>query len=96
MRLLANVDDVLEEVVPPVVARYRDAGTLSWALIHQIESDVLKEALKSGRLSAQAANMVRSHEAFGYPRDDRPASFEGLGVLPIVFGAIQNAWNRVH
>ena len=96
MGLLANVDDVLEEVVPAIVARYRDAGTLSWALIHQIESDVLKEALKSGRLSSPAVNTVRSHEAFGYPRDDRPASFEGLGVLPIVFGAIQNAWNRVH
>ena len=96
MRLLANVDDVLEEVVPPVVARYRDAGTLSWALIHQIESDVLKEALKSGRLSSPAVNTVRSHEAFGYPKDDRPASFDGHDVLPIVFGAIWDAWRNVH
>jgi hypothetical protein len=96
MCLLSNVDDVLDEVVPSVVARYREAGVLTWTLIHQIESEVLKEVLTSGQLSAEVVNMVRSHEAFRYPKDNRLASFEGHELMPIVFGAIRDAWKRVH
>lgn len=96
MRLLSNVDEVLSDLVPPVVAKYREAGILTWLLIHQIEADVLEEALSRGKLSAMTINMIRSHEAFRYPKDDRPASFVGHDVIPMVFDTIEDAWNRLH
>jgi hypothetical protein len=96
MRSFSYVDDVLDDLVPPVVARYREAGTLTWSLLHRIEGEVLEEALASGQLSAATVKMIRSHEAFLYPKDDRPASFVGHEVMPVVFGAIEDAWNRLH
>ncbi|KAI3611141.1 hypothetical protein D8I24_0290 (plasmid) [Cupriavidus necator H850] len=32
----------------------------------------------------------------GYPKDDSLADFTGSDVLPIAFGAIWDAWNRVN
>jgi hypothetical protein len=65
-------------------------------LIHRIESEVLEKALTSGQLSATVVRMIRSHEAFGYPKDERAVSFEGHELMPIVFGAIQDVWRRLH
>ena len=96
MQLLSNVDEVLDQVVPEVVSRHRDAGILTWTLIHRIESEILEEVVESGQLSPTVAKMIKSHEAFRYPKDDRAVSFEGPGLMPIVFGAIQDAWGRVH
>lgn len=96
VQLLSNVNEVLNQVVPKIVGRHREAGILTWMLIHQIEAEVLDEALSSGQLSPTIVRMIRSHEAFRYPRDERAVSFEGHGLMPIVFGAIQKAWRRVH
>jgi hypothetical protein len=60
MRSFSYVDDVLDDLVPPVVARYREAGTLTWSLLHRIEGEVLEEALASGQLSAATVKMIRS------------------------------------
>ena len=40
--------------------------------------------------------MICSPAAFEYPRDDRPASFDGHDFVPIAFGAIVDAWRRVN
>jgi hypothetical protein len=39
--------------------------------------------------------MIRAPVVLDYPKDERAASFEGHGVVPIVFGAIEEAWRRV-
>jgi hypothetical protein len=41
-------------------------------------------------------NMLRAPAVLGYPRDDRPVSFEGNDFVPPVFGAIDDAWRRVN
>ncbi|WP_240159143.1 hypothetical protein [Burkholderia sp. Ax-1724] len=41
-------------------------------------------------------DMLRAPAALDYPEDNRPVSFEGHDFVPIVFGAIDDAWRRVH
>lgn len=63
---------------------------------HQIESEVLEKALTSGQLSATVVRTIQSHDAFKYPRDEHLVSFKGHGLMPILFGAIQEARRVVH
>jgi hypothetical protein len=96
MDALYAADAALKEAVPAAVLRHRAAGTLTWALIHQIESEVLAEVSSTGKHSARTLGMLRASPAMFYPKDDRPVSFEGHDVVPSVFGAIYAEWNRVN
>jgi hypothetical protein len=96
MDALYAADADLKEAVPAAVLRHRAAGALTWALIHQIESEVLAEVASSGKHSARMLGMLKASPAMGYPKDDRPVSFEGHDVVPSVFGAIYAEWNRVN
>jgi hypothetical protein len=96
MDALYAADSALKEEVPAAVSRHRATGTLTWALIHQIESEVLAEVSSTGKYSARMLDMLRSSPAMGYPSDDRPVSFDGHDVVPSVFGAIYAEWNRVN
>ena len=86
----------VKEVVPAVVLRHRATGILTWALLHQIESEVLAEVAATGKHSRRILDMLRAPEALDYPKDNRPVSFEGHDFVPIVFGAIDDAWRRVN
>eukprot|EP01034_Spumella_vulgaris_P038769 gene38769-47882_t len=79
-----------------VVFRHRDAGVLTWALLHQIEREVLMEVAAAGQHCAQVLAMLRAPTEMGYPSDDRPVSFLGHEFIPIAFNAIVEAWSRVH
>ncbi|MDQ7979866.1 DUF2471 family protein [Paraburkholderia sp. SARCC-3016] len=92
MDVLYAADAALKDAVPSAVQRHRAAGTLTWALIHQIESEVFAEVSSTGKHSAQMLRMLRASPAMGYPQDDRPVSFEGHDVIPSVFGAIYAEW----
>lgn len=96
MEALFAVGAAVKDVVPCIVLRHRSAGILTRALLHRIESEVIGELLASGKYSRQVLQMVRSADAFGYPKDERPASFDGHGCVPIVFGAIVDAWGAVN
>ncbi|SAL50020.1 hypothetical protein AWB70_04007 [Caballeronia cordobensis] len=85
----------MNEAVPTIVRRYRAGGVLTWAILHQIEADVLAEVAATGKYSYRLLNMLRASPALGYPKDDRPVSFEGHDFVPPVFGAIDDAWRRV-
>jgi hypothetical protein len=89
-------DAALKAAVPAAVRRHRAAGTLTWALIHQIEAEVLNEVAATGKHSARMLGMLRASPAMGYPKDDQPVSLEGHDVVPSVFGAIYIEWNRVN
>lgn len=93
---LRAVDHAASHAVPAVVMRYREAGILTWALLHQIEAEVLAELRATGDHDVDVLNMMRSAEALGYPSDDRPASFEGKQLVPIIMGKIEKEWWRVH
>ncbi|MES2260564.1 MAG: DUF2471 family protein [Pseudomonadota bacterium] len=79
-----------------VVLRHRDAGVLTWALLRQIEREVLTEVAAAGQHGAQVLAMLRAPAEMGYPSDDRPVSFQGHEFVPIAFNAIVEAWNRGH
>jgi hypothetical protein len=96
MEALFSAQAAVQEVVPGVVLRHRSKGILTWALLHRIESEVLAEVVSTGRYSKRLLDMLRAPEALGYPNDDRPASFEGHDFVPIVFGAIADAWRKVN
>ncbi|GAB5098161.1 DUF2471 family protein [Caballeronia sp. HLA56] len=96
MDQLFAAEAAIRKVVPSVVVRYRAAGVLTWALIHQIESDVLAEVAASGKHSHRVLNMLRASPILDYPKDDRPVSFEGHDFVPPVFGAINDAWRQVN
>jgi hypothetical protein len=95
MDALFAADAAVREAVPAVVRRHRSGGLLTWALIHTIETEVLADVAATGKYSKRILDMIRAPAALEYPKDERPASFEGHGFVPIVFGAIEDAWRRV-
>jgi hypothetical protein len=96
MDVLFAAEAAVREAVPAVVQRYRSEGVLTWALLHTIESEVLADVAASGKHSKRILDMIRAPAALDYPKDERPASFEGHDFKPIVFGAIEDAWRRVN
>jgi hypothetical protein len=96
MDVLFAAEAAVQEAVPAVVQRHRSAGVLTWHLLHQIESEVLAEVAATGKHSRRILDMLRAPAALGYPKDDRSALFEGHDFVPIVFGAIADAWRRVN
>ena len=93
---LTAAGEAAGQVVLEIVSRYRCAGFLTWALLHRIESEVLAELKAREEHTASALNMIRAAPVLGYPNDDRPASFSGASIIPIIFGQIEKAWNLVH
>jgi hypothetical protein len=55
---------------------------------------VIAEVAATGKHSPRTLGMLRASPALDYPKDDRPVSFEGHGVVPCVFSAIYHAWGR--
>jgi hypothetical protein len=96
MDVLFAAEAAVREAVPAVAHRHRSAGVLTWALLHTIESEVLADVAASGKHSKRILDMIRAPAALDYPKDERPASFEGHDFVPIVFGAIEEAWGRVN
>lgn len=86
----------VKKAVPAVVMRYRELGTLTWALLHRIEDEVLDELKASGEHLDCTLRMIRSSPVLRYPKDDRPASFDGHTLVPAVFGQIEKVWKFVH
>lgn len=84
------------EKVREVVMRHRCAGILTWALMHQLEEEVVSELSSSGAHPPWALNMMRSLPVFGYPADDRPVTFGEDSCAPFIFSRINDAWNLVH
>lgn len=93
---LDAADEAARQIVPRVVMRYREVGVLTWALMHQIEDEVLQELDASGVHPKAALSMIRSSPVWGYPRDDRPATFGSEAAVPVIFLQVAKAWNRVH
>jgi hypothetical protein len=96
MDAMYAADADLKAAVPAAVRRHRAVGTLTWALIHKIEAEILDEVAATGKHSARMLGMLRASPAMGYPKDDRPVSLEGHEVVPTVFGAIYVEWNRTN
>lgn len=94
--LLFQAEAAVQEATPGVVRRHRSAGNLTWALLHQIEEEVLAEVAASGKFSKRLLDMIRAPAVLSYPKDDRPVSFDGHDFVPIVFGAIDRAWWQLH
>lgn len=90
------VDAAVKKAVPTVVMRYRELGTLTWALLHRIEGEVLDEIKASGEHLDSTLRMIRSSPLFGYPKDDRPVSLDGHDVVPVIFGQIEKVWKFVN
>lgn len=96
MDVLFAARAAIREAVPAVVQRHRSAGVLTWALLHEIEAEVLAEVAATGSHNTRILDMIRAPAALEYPKDDRPVSFEGRDFVPIVFGAIEDAWRQVN
>ena len=86
----------VKDALPEIILRHRAAGVLTWALLHQIEREVLEEVADDGEHDRQTLNMLRSVPAMGYPTDDRPVSFTGHEAISSAFAMIFDAWRRVH
>lgn len=93
---LTATEDAAGQVVQKIVIRHRSSGVLTWALLHRIESEVLAELKADGEHSAWALRMIKAAPVLGYPNNDRPASFVGSSIVPVIFGQIEEAWNLVH
>jgi hypothetical protein len=80
MDAMYAADADLKAAVPAAVRRHRAVGTLTWALIHKIEAEILEEVAATGKHSARMLGMLRASPAMGYPKDERPASWSRLGT----------------
>ncbi len=49
MEELWSAHTAIQERVPAFVARYREAGVLTWRLLHRIEREVIAEVASTGR-----------------------------------------------
>lgn len=96
MDVLFAAEAAVRAAVPDVVQRHRSAGVLTWALLHKIEAEVMADVAATGNHSKRILDMIRAPAALEYPKDDRPASFDGHDFVPIIFGAIEDAWRRVN
>lgn len=96
MLALTAAESAIVEALPPIIDRYREAGVLTWRLLHQIEEEVLAAVAATGLVPQFALGMVKAPPILGYPKDDQPANFTGHDVRPITFGAIVDAWQRAH
>lgn len=96
MNHIKAAESSIVEVAPAIVAKHRASGILTWKLIHQIEDELMHEVGQSGKHSPALLRMLKASPLLGYPKDDSPADFTGSDVLPITFGAIRDAWNRVN
>ncbi|MGC2042047.1 DUF2471 family protein [Paraburkholderia caledonica] len=94
MDTLIAADAAVREALPTIVGKYRPAGVLTWALLHEIEADVLAHLASTGRHRKRVLDLIRAPASLDYPRDERPACFEGCDLVPVVFQAIQEAWRR--
>ena len=93
---LSRADEEVREIVPAIVSRHRSVGILTWALLHEIESEVLALLTAEGNYSKHVLNMMRAPKVMGYPTDNREVSFKGHGAVSLIFSAIEKAWNKVH
>ena len=96
MNELDSAVAAVQEALPLLIHRHRSSGILTWALLHQIEREVLEDVESDGDHHPQVLRMLRSIPAMGYPNDDRLASFEGHGAISSAFSMIFKAWQRVH
>jgi hypothetical protein len=56
----------------------------------------LAEVVSAGKYCKRLLGMLRTPEALGYPNDDRRASFQWHGFVPIIFGPIVDSWAKVN
>ena len=85
-----------KRAVPPVVAKYRELGTLTWALLHKMEDEVMADLEASEEHPRSTLRMIRSSPLFRYPKDDSPVSFGNSNAIPVIFGQIEKLWKFVH
>ena len=93
MDVLFAAEAAVQEVVPAVVQRHRSTGVLTWKLLRQMEEEVLNEAASTGNHSRRILDMLRAPASFRSPSDDQVVAFEGRDFVPIVYGAIAEAWH---
>ncbi|MFM0334836.1 DUF2471 family protein [Paraburkholderia strydomiana] len=77
MDTLIAADGAVREALPAIVRRYRSAGVLTWALLHEIEADVLAHLASTGQHRKRVLDLIRAPASLNYPRDERPASLKG-------------------
>lgn len=93
---LDDVSEAARRAVPPVVAKYREMGTLTWALLHHMEDEVMAGLEASEEHSRSTLRMIKSSSLFRYPKDDSPVSFGNSNAIPLIFSQIEKLWKFVH
>lgn len=60
MDALFSANAAVQQVVPAVVQRYRAAGVLTRALLHNIEAEVFAQVAATGKYSMRILDMLRA------------------------------------
>lgn len=96
MNPIEAADLAIREALPPIIARYRSAGTLTWRTLHRIQAEVLADVAAGGRHAPHILRMVVAPDVMCYPTDDSPVNFGDANAIPLTFAAITDAWRRTH
>lgn len=93
---LEDTKCAIDAALPPIIARHRGAGQLTWRLIHQIEEELMHELAATGRHDPAMLRMVTASPWMGYPKNDEPVDFGDSNVRAMTFSAIEDAWAADH
>ncbi|MBT2793606.1 DUF2471 domain-containing protein [Paraburkholderia strydomiana] len=94
MDSMIAADAAVREALPAIVGKYRSSGVLTWALLHEIEADVMAHLASTGQHRKRVLDLIRAPVRVDYPEDERPVSFEGCDLVSVVFQAIEEVWRR--
>ncbi|AOZ06751.1 DUF2471 family protein [Cupriavidus malaysiensis] len=93
---LAAIESAIQDALPPIIARHRSAGHLTWKLLHQIEDEVMSEVSATGKVAPMMLAVLKSSPFMSFPRNDSVADLSKHDVLPIAFALTAQAWNKLH
>ncbi len=96
MHPFAAAESAVEDALPPIIARHRSAGHLTWRLLHQIEDEVMAEVESTGKVAPMILRMLRCSPMMSFPADDSVADLSKHEVLPLAFAATWKAWHQLH
>ncbi|MCH1990021.1 DUF2471 domain-containing protein [Achromobacter xylosoxidans] len=96
LHIIESVDRSIRDALPQVIARHRNAGPLTWRLLHRIQAEVLADVAATRRYAPHILRMAVAPAVMQYPTDDSVVDFGESNAIPMAFAAITDVWNRLH
>jgi hypothetical protein len=89
---LLLAEGAVREALPAIVRRYRADHVLTWAVLHEIDTEVRFLLTSSGKHNPRIVNLICGSAQSNYPKSNRPVSIQDLGLVTMSLQATIRAW----